>query len=98
MNTYMYNHPITKTHLETVTKFGIIFIPPISKTLICGDAGIGAMANIDTIIYEARYALFKQSKWSWRSIGISIAILTLVTLSIGVYSLYSKKKSNIEIK
>ena len=58
----MYNHPITSIHLSTIQTFGYTVIPPISKTLICGDTGIlvviccdwcvgiGAMVSISDII------------------------------------------------
>lgn len=50
MNTLMWNHPITAAHINTIESFGIKVIPPISKTLYCGDEGIGAMENIDKIV------------------------------------------------
>lgn len=52
MNTMMWEHPITKQHLEAVKAFDqdILVIPPISKTLMCGDIGLGAMANVNDII------------------------------------------------
>ena len=34
--------------------YGISIIPPIKKTLACGDTGIGAMANIDEIVKSIR--------------------------------------------
>lgn len=50
MNTCMYNHPITKIQLTQLTnQFGFSLIDSIEKILICGDSGIGAMANIETI-------------------------------------------------
>jgi phosphopantothenoylcysteine decarboxylase len=50
MNTLMYTHPATKNHLDTLSKWGYIIVPPIEKKLYCGDVGIGAMAHIDDII------------------------------------------------
>lgn len=50
MNTNMWNHPITQKHLDTLRSWGIIIKDPISKTLYCGDTGMGAMANIYDII------------------------------------------------
>lgn len=50
MNTAMWEHAITRTHLNAVSSFGIHVIPPVSKTLACGDTGIGAMENVDTIV------------------------------------------------
>lgn len=50
MNTRMYEHPVTKEHLDKISSWGIKIIPPIEKTLFCGDTGIGAMASIDDIM------------------------------------------------
>lgn len=51
MNTMMWNHPITAQQLRTIEQW--IFyqvIPPVVKTLVCGDKGIGAMASVDDIV------------------------------------------------
>lgn len=50
MNTNMWNHPITKEHLDKISSWGIKIVPPVEKTLFCGDTGIGAMANVEDII------------------------------------------------
>lgn len=51
MNTRMWKHPITKEHLEKISHwYNLYIIKPVAKKLACGDIGIGAMANIDTII------------------------------------------------
>ncbi|KAI8354090.1 flavoprotein [Choanephora cucurbitarum] len=50
MNTSMWHHPLTARHLDIlkdILQYHII--PPISKTLACGDTGIGAMAESQTI-------------------------------------------------
>lgn len=52
MNTNMWNHPITKEHLDKISSWGIKIVPPVEKTLFCGDTGIGAMANVEDIIKE----------------------------------------------
>ena len=39
MNTKMWNHPVTPKHVETLSSWGYVMIPPISKTLACGDTG-----------------------------------------------------------
>lgn len=54
MNTNMWNHPITKEHVDKITSWGVRVVPPVEKTLFCGDTGIGAMANIDDIINELK--------------------------------------------
>jgi len=50
MNTYMWDHPVTRPQLNTMESWGYTVIPPIVKTLVCGDKGTGAMASVDTII------------------------------------------------
>lgn len=50
MNTSMYNHPITSEHIAKLKTYGYQEIPCISKALMCGDTGIGAMAEVDTIV------------------------------------------------
>lgn len=50
MNTKMWEHPITAEHLHKLASWGYKEIAPISKTLMCGDTGIGAMAEIATIV------------------------------------------------
>ena len=51
MNTCMYKHPLTRVQLKMLTEtFGFSLIDSIEKTLVCGDSGIGAMANVDTIV------------------------------------------------
>eukprot|EP00455_Lapot_gusevi_P017059 TRINITY_DN1899_c0_g1_i1.p1 TRINITY_DN1899_c0_g1~~TRINITY_DN1899_c0_g1_i1.p1 ORF type:complete len:237 (+),score=46.98 TRINITY_DN1899_c0_g1_i1:54-713(+) len=49
MNTLMWQHPFTSRHLDSLASLGVVIIPPVSKTLVCGDTGVGAMASIDTI-------------------------------------------------
>lgn len=50
MNTAMWEHAITRVHLDTLSSFGIHIISPICKKLACGDTGIGAMENVDIIV------------------------------------------------
>ncbi|CAB4022013.1 phosphopantothenoylcysteine decarboxylase-like [Paramuricea clavata] len=54
MNTHMWQHPLTQEQLEKLQSLKYIQIPPISKTLACGDCGIGAMADVSTIIEIVR--------------------------------------------
>ncbi|KAJ3054462.1 hypothetical protein HK097_001755 [Rhizophlyctis rosea] len=58
MNTFMWNHPFTAKHLqhlEGVLRYRIV--PPISKTLACGDVGIGAMAEPRDIATYVQHVL-----------------------------------------
>lgn len=52
MNTKMWEHPITAQHISTLKQWNYKEVPVVSKTLICGDTGLGAMAEVDTI-YKA---------------------------------------------
>lgn len=50
MNTKMWDHPITSQHISILESWGYTLVPCIAKTLMCGDTGIGAMAEVQTII------------------------------------------------
>ncbi|XP_037944739.1 phosphopantothenoylcysteine decarboxylase [Teleopsis dalmanni] len=50
MNTRMYDHPLTNEQLGKLKNWGYLEIPAISKTLMCGDTGNGAMAEVQTIV------------------------------------------------
>jgi len=54
MNTSMWNHPVTSEHLERITKWGYTVIEPISKVLMCGDKGKGAMENVPEIVTKLK--------------------------------------------
>lgn len=50
MNTAMWQHPTTSRHLELVASFGYAIVAPTEKTLMCGDVGVGAMADVESIV------------------------------------------------
>ncbi|KAA1116201.1 hypothetical protein PGT21_004579 [Puccinia graminis f. sp. tritici] len=51
MNTLMYDHPLTRKQIKTVVEeIGIEVNGPISKTLACGDIGLGAMTEWKDIV------------------------------------------------
>ncbi|XP_062563223.1 phosphopantothenoylcysteine decarboxylase [Armigeres subalbatus] len=52
MNTRMWDHPITGPQIETLRSWGFREIPCVAKTLMCGDTGLGAMAEVDTIVQQ----------------------------------------------
>eukprot|EP01114_Cavostelium_apophysatum_P016343 TRINITY_DN4622_c0_g1_i2.p1 TRINITY_DN4622_c0_g1~~TRINITY_DN4622_c0_g1_i2.p1 ORF type:complete len:194 (+),score=8.83 TRINITY_DN4622_c0_g1_i2:44-625(+) len=56
MNTMMWTNPHTAKHLRALEELGIDVIPPISKTLVCGDSGIGAMTEVDAIVAHVERA------------------------------------------
>ncbi|KAJ3298117.1 hypothetical protein HDU79_000519 [Rhizoclosmatium sp. JEL0117] len=61
MNTHMWNHPFTSKHLALVeSDLGYKVIPPISKLLACGDLGMGAMAEIGTIVEHITEVMKKE--------------------------------------
>lgn len=62
MNTYMWEHPVTQKHIDQISEwYDLRIAQPIEKTLVCGDVGLGAMANIDDIV-----KLVKEStRWSF---------------------------------
>ena len=49
MNTKMWNHPITSSQIKILKDWGFTEISPIAKILMCGDSGIGAMAEVPDI-------------------------------------------------
>lgn len=53
-NTMMFTNPTTQRNLKTLTDMGYVVVPPIRKVLACGDDGIGAMAQIESIIQTVK--------------------------------------------
>jgi len=50
MNTRMWHHPVTANQVSLLCSWGYLEVPCVSKTLMCGDTGAGAMAEVDTIV------------------------------------------------
>nr|XP_002130996.1 phosphopantothenoylcysteine decarboxylase-like [Ciona intestinalis] len=50
MNTMMWQHPVTKMNIDVLESWGYVQVPPVSKLLVCGDEGLGAMCSVDTIV------------------------------------------------
>lgn len=46
----MWDHPLTGKQIDTLKEFGYHQVPPIEKTLMCGDKGVGAMASVESIV------------------------------------------------
>uniref|UniRef100_A0A3B3Z9U4 Phosphopantothenoylcysteine decarboxylase n=1 Tax=Periophthalmus magnuspinnatus TaxID=409849 RepID=A0A3B3Z9U4_9GOBI len=61
MNTAMWNHPVTAEHVSRLEAFGYREIPCISKKLVCGDEGKGAMAEVPTIVSAIKAYLVPSS-------------------------------------
>ena len=62
MNTLMWDHPVTAKQIRKLQKWNIGVISPISKTLACGDTGVGAMAAWETIVEATWSVIQRQSK------------------------------------
>ena len=63
MNTQMWNHPITEKHCEILSSFGYHIIRPQVKKLACGDEGMGALANIESILQRILAEKCPKDKW-----------------------------------
>ncbi|KAI8055303.1 putative phosphopantothenoylcysteine decarboxylase [Syncephalis plumigaleata] len=62
MNTHMWSHPFTKQHLDILQQqLGWHIFGPIAKRLACGDTGMGAMAEAESIAKETWSILAKTS-------------------------------------
>ncbi|MET3644319.1 phosphopantothenoylcysteine decarboxylase [Streptococcus gallinaceus] len=54
MNTNMYLNPASQHNLQLLRSYGFEEIKPRESLLACGDFGTGALATIDTILYEVQ--------------------------------------------
>ncbi|XP_066557770.1 phosphopantothenoylcysteine decarboxylase isoform X2 [Amia ocellicauda] len=61
MNTAMWEHPITARQVKVLKEFGYVEVPCISKRLVCGDEGKGAMAEPSTITDMVKEYIQKSS-------------------------------------
>lgn len=57
MNTAMWEHPITAQQVGQLKTFGYTEVPCIAKKLVCGDQGMGAMAEVETIVDKVKEVL-----------------------------------------
>jgi phosphopantothenoylcysteine decarboxylase len=63
MNTAMWNHPLTQQQFQIIQSFSasdtsiVKVLPPVVKTLACGDIGTGAMADLADITIEVMHHL-----------------------------------------
>ena len=57
MNTVMWEHPVTATHIQQLESWGVTVIATVVKKLACGDYGDGAMAQVDTIAHKIKEKL-----------------------------------------
>ena len=54
MNTLMWTHLLTGQQLAVLSEWGFEIISPVSKTLICGDTGVGAMNSVAEIVSKVK--------------------------------------------
>ena len=54
MNTSMYENDITQDNIQKLCKYGYQFVEPKEARLACGDLGKGALADVETIVAEAK--------------------------------------------
>jgi len=58
MNTAMWTHPFTKPQLAVCEhQLGMRVVQPVSKTLACGDEGVGALAPVSSIVHALKTEL-----------------------------------------
>lgn len=57
MNTLMWDHPLTARHLNSLAAPSLAIVGPVTKTLACGDVGVGAMASVPDIVTEVNQML-----------------------------------------
>ncbi|GFS03983.1 phosphopantothenoylcysteine decarboxylase [Elysia marginata] len=64
MNTNMWEHPVTAKHVAALKSFGYQEVPCVSKVLVCGDTGFGAMAEVSTLVSAVESALKEGEKYA----------------------------------
>lgn len=70
-NTNMLAHPLSDASLRMLKVNGYHIIPPIEKTLVCGDTGSGALADISDIYYIVSKYLLQDDFWLNRKVIIT---------------------------
>ncbi len=85
MNTMMWDHPITRVHLDTLRSWGYHVIDPISKELACKDVGMGAMEEAHLIaeqVNESRATRFPRQHFMRQQIRHSEPPISLTIFPI----------------
>lgn len=59
MNTAMWQHPATAEQLTKLTNMSnrTVVVEPVAKELACGEIGMGALADVDTIVDRVQQCL-----------------------------------------
>jgi phosphopantothenoylcysteine synthetase/decarboxylase len=76
MNTHMWMHPLTERHLAVLQSMGVTVVPPVSKTLACGDIGIGGLAAVADVCVAVQASISSAISSSADSSG-SVAVATV---------------------
>jgi len=70
-NSAMYENIFTKNSLKLLNINGFNIVEPTVKTLACGDVGVGALAEVSDIFFEAIKILNIDSYWENRRVVVS---------------------------
>src|SRR5690606_21519125 len=71
METRMYQHPATQANLARLREWGAVIVPPARGRLASGDAGIGRLADLGTILGTLRWVLGRQGDLAGRRVVVS---------------------------
>ena len=70
-NTNMINNPITKVTMKMLKLNDYVIVEPVSKTLVCKDEGVGALADVKDIFLATARELLKEPHWEHRRVIVS---------------------------
>ncbi|NLY03329.1 MAG: bifunctional phosphopantothenoylcysteine decarboxylase/phosphopantothenate--cysteine ligase CoaBC [Campylobacter sp.] len=70
-NYRMLEHFSYKINSKLLSENGATFVNPVTKTLVCGETGKGALAEVDNIIYAVIREFFKDSYYVGKTIIIT---------------------------
>ena len=76
----MWDHPLTGMQLRTMQEMGARIIPPVEKTLACGDTGNGAMASVRDIVRHVAAATLESMRRQ-QALAQSMAQATVISRS-----------------
>lgn len=88
----MWTHPATQSNLKTVISFNISVINPISKRLMCGDVGEGAMEEpkniasyVEQLVLDTERAknatlLDQVSNWTPVIVGVLSSVVIIMQI------------------
>lgn len=71
METRMYQHPATQANLARLREWGAVIVPPARGRLASGEAGIGRLADLGTILGTLRWVLGRQGDLAGRRVVVS---------------------------